>query len=84
MQRGKMEEAGNKWDKALLSFFFGNDQNLAKFSARDTLVPMLRDDRRTLPDAAMRQFLESIGLDQQAGDVASQVYSTYTTSTPIA
>jgi hypothetical protein len=43
---------------------------------------MLREDQRVLADEIMRQFLGSITLDQQAGDVAEQVFETYAASTP--
>ncbi|MDE3168167.1 MAG: hypothetical protein KGN36_20360 [Acidobacteriota bacterium] len=83
MQPDRMTEVGDNWDKAKLSFFFATDQNLAAFSARDTLTPMLKEDRRDLPKPAMSQFLASIGLDQQAGDVAGRIFDTYSSSTPI-
>jgi len=83
MQPGKMTELGDTWDKATLAFFFAADQNLAAFSARDTLVPMLKEDKRVLADAVMREFLDSVGLDQQAGIVAGQVFDTYASSRPI-
>lgn len=83
MQPGKMTQLGETWDKATLAFFFAADQNLAAFSARDTLVPMLEEDKRVLPDSIIRAFLDSIGLDQQAGTVADQVFDTYSSSTPI-
>jgi hypothetical protein len=82
MQPGKLAELGEGWDKATLAFFFGADPNPAVFSARDTLVPMLREDQRVLADEIMRQFLGSIKLDQQTGDVAEQVFETYAASTP--
>ncbi|MBS1855676.1 MAG: hypothetical protein JST11_09950 [Acidobacteria bacterium] len=83
MQPGKMNALGNTWDKATLAFFFAADQNLAAFSARDTLVPMLQEDHRELASQVMRQFLDSVGLDQQAGTVAGQIFDTYATSKPL-
>jgi hypothetical protein len=83
MQPEKMAQLGMGWDKATLAFFFPGDQNLAAFSARDTLVPMLREDQRTVPDSVLSQFLAAVGLDQQAGNVAGQVFDTYATSSPI-
>lgn len=83
MQPGKMAELGDNWAQAALAFFFAADQNLAAFSARDTLVPMLQEDRRVLTDAVMGQFLNSIALDQQAGAIAGQVFDAYISSTPL-
>ena len=82
MQPGKLAELGETWDKATLTFFFGVDQNLAVFSARDTLVPMLDEDRRVLATEIMRQFLASITLDLKAAEVADKVFDGYTDSKP--
>ena len=83
MQPAKVAHLGDNWDKAKLSFYFPGDQNLAAFSARDTLVPMLREDNRTITSAIMNQFLAGISLDQQAADVAGAVFDSYATSSSI-
>ncbi|HWC00327.1 MAG TPA: hypothetical protein VG672_26650 [Bryobacteraceae bacterium] len=82
MQPSKMAVLGDNWSAARLAFFFSSDQNLAAFSARDTLLPMLEEDHRELSTAILGQFLNSITLDQEAGSVAVQVFDTYAISRP--
>jgi len=83
MQPAKMAQLGAGWDKATLAFFFNTDQTLAAISARDTLLPMLQEDRRTLDRAILQEFLDAVGLDQQAGDVAQGLFDTYSDSMPL-
>src|SRR5437016_5046199 len=82
MEGGRLASVGAEWDNALLGFFFGADVDRAHFSVRDTLVPMLTEDERTLDDASMRELLDTVTLDKSAGDVASQIHESYLTSSP--
>ena len=82
MEAEKVQRAGIDLENALLGFFFPGDLNRARFSARDTLVRMLREDNREQDDGAIGRFLESIGLDVTVLDTAHGIHDQYISSRP--
>ena len=82
MEPQRIQQTGTDWENALLGFFFPGDLNRARFSARDTLVPMLDEDNRDKDDGAIGQFLESIALDATALQTAHAIHDQYIASRP--
>jgi len=82
MEAQKFQQAGTDCENALLGFFFPGDLNRARFSVRDTLVPMLNEDKREEDDSAISRFLESISLDATVLDTVHAIHDQYTSSTP--
>ena len=80
MEEQKLQQAGTDWETALLQFFFPADLNRARFSARDTLVPMLNEDNREADDGAISRFLESISLDATVLDTVHGIHDQYISS----
>lgn len=82
MEPKKMDQAGVDWEDASLGFFFRTDLNRARFSARDTLLPMLDEHNREKDDDDVERFLESIALDSTALDTAHAIHDQYVGSRP--
>ena len=82
MTPDKVTQAGSSWDSALLGFYFQDDVTRARLSVRDTLIPMLDEDRRERDEPSMNRLFASINLDASAGDTVRKIHDAYTGSRP--
>ena len=78
----KVIQAGTSWEAALLGFYFQDDVTRARFSVRDTLIPMLDEDGRERNEPSINLLFGSITLDASAADTIRKIHDAYTGSRP--
>lgn len=82
MESEKSMRVGASWEGVKLGFFF-SDRERGVLSVRDTLVPLLTADRRTLNGDILKDLCDALTLEQACGETARQIHRAYIASAPI-